>query len=487
MRRIFLFSAVFAASFAVATIGAQSPPSTRNLAATPEQRTARYLERIRLEPPALRAFLRAMPKGADLHSHLTGAVYAESYIEWAAVMPLCIDLSTSGYVEAPCRDDGSQRPAADALRDPVLYRRLIDALSTRFWNPSKQPGHYQFFDSFRHFAPVVRESSLVTAEITARAVAEVAERAALQNVLHLELMLSSGSAADEATPLGVVSNRDDAFATARERSLAGGFRERLAERRQWLDRLEDQRRSIMRCGSTAPMKGCSVSLRYVSYAGRGFPPDQVFAQALFAFELAAADPRIAGVNIVMPEDGYISMRDYDLHMRMYAFLRKHYPSVSVSMHAGELSLGLVPPEQLGLHVRKAIEIAGANRIGHATDVMYDANPFALLREMARRRIAVEISLSSSDLILGVRGSRHPLRQLLRAGVPVVLATDDEGVSRSDLTNEYQRAVEEHGLSYPQIKQISLNSIDYSFLPPDEKSRLTAKLRAAFAEFEVAVR
>ena len=315
----------------------------------------------------------------------------------------------------------------------------------------------------------------------------MAERAALQNVLHLELMLSSGSAPDEPTPLDVASNRDDAFATARERLLARGFRERLAERRQWLDRLEDQRRSIMRCGSTAPMKGCSVSLRYVSYAGRGFPPDQVFAQALFAFELATADPRIAGVNIVMPEDGYISMRDYDLHMRMYAFLRKHYPSVSVSMHAGELSLGLVPPEQLGLHVRKAIEIAGANRIGHATDVMYDANPFALLREMARRRIAVEISLSSSDLILGVRGSRHPMRQLLRAGVPVVLATDDEGVSRSDLTNEYQRAVEEHGLSYPQIKQISLNSIEYSFLPTDEKSRLTAKLRTAFAEFEAAER
>ena len=146
-------SAVFAASFAVATIGAQSPPSTRNPAASPEQRTARYFERIRLEPPALRAFLRAMPKGADLHSHLTGAVYAESYIEWAAVMPLCIDLSTSRYVEAPCRDDGSQRPAADALLDPVLYRRVIDALSTRFWNPSKQPGHYQFFDSFRTSLP----------------------------------------------------------------------------------------------------------------------------------------------------------------------------------------------------------------------------------------------------------------------------------------------------------------------------------------------
>ena len=257
-----------------------------------------------------------------------------------------------------------------------------------------------------------------------------------------------------------MSNRDDAFATARERLLARGFRERLAERRQWLDRLEDQRRSIMRCGSTAPMKGCRVSLRYVSYAGRGFPPDQVFAQALFAFELAAADPRIAGVNIVMPEDGYPPMRDYDLHMRMYAFLRKHYPSVSVyrwtrascrSAWCRRNNWACTSGRRSRLWVRPAL-------VTQPT-VTYDANPFALLREMARRRIAVEISLSSSDLILGVRGSRHPMRQLLRAGVPVVLATDDEGVSRSDLTNEYQRAVEEHGLSYPQIKQISLNSIE----------------------------
>ena len=82
----------------------------------------------------------------------------------------------------------------------------------------------------------------------------------------------------------------------------------------------------------------------------------------------------------------------------------------MALHAGELALGLVPPETLGLHVRQAIEIGGAERIGHGTDVMYDAHPAALLREMAARRIAVEISLSSSDIILGIRGPRHPIRQ-----------------------------------------------------------------------------
>jgi adenosine deaminase len=216
---------------------------------------------------------------------------------------------------------------------------------------------------------------------------------------------------------------------------------------------------------------------------RGLAPEQVFARTLFAFELATADPRVVGVNLVMPEDWYIPMRDYDLHMRMFRFFRKLYPTVNVALHAGELAFGLVPPESLGTHVRQAINVGGAQRIGHGTDVMYDADPAGLMRDMARRRIPVEISLSSSDLILGVRGQRHPIREYLRAGVPVVIATDDEGVARSDLTNEYQRAVEEQGVNYAQLKEISRNSIEFSFLPREEKARVRRALDVAFERFE----
>ena len=45
---------------------------------TPEQRTARYMDSVRTQPPLLLAFLRRMPKGGDLHNHLSGAIYAES-------------------------------------------------------------------------------------------------------------------------------------------------------------------------------------------------------------------------------------------------------------------------------------------------------------------------------------------------------------------------------------------------------------------------
>jgi adenosine deaminase len=228
-------------------------------------------------------------------------------------------------------------------------------------------------------------------------------------------------------------------------------------------------------------------VRYAAVVPRALPPAAVFAQMLLGFELAAADPRVVAVNPVQPEDWHVPRRDYELHMRMFEFMHGRYPAVDVTLHAGELAFGQVPPSDLGWHVRRAVESGVARRIGHGADVMHDSNPAALLREMARRRIAVEINLTSNDYILGLRGARHPLRAYLRAGVPVVLSTDDEGVSRIDLTHEYQRAVEEHGLSYSELKQISRNGIEYSFLPPDEKARVLARLNAAIAAFERGLR
>ncbi len=48
---------------------------------SPTDRTAQFLESARNNPAALMDFLARMPKGGDLHQHLTGAVYAESYID----------------------------------------------------------------------------------------------------------------------------------------------------------------------------------------------------------------------------------------------------------------------------------------------------------------------------------------------------------------------------------------------------------------------
>jgi adenosine deaminase len=179
---------------------------------------------------------------------------------------------------------------------------------------------------------------------------------------------------------------------------------------------------------------------------RNTPKELVFAQLVFGFELASADPRIVAINFVGAEDDVISMADYEEQMRMIRFLRESYPGVKVSLHAGELAPGLVPPEGLCCHVRQAVEVAKAERIGHGVDVMYEDRPYDLLKDMAAKGVLVETNLTSNAMILGVEGKTHPFSLYRKFGVPVALSTDNEGVSRIDLTHEYQLAVEAYGLS-----------------------------------------
>jgi hypothetical protein len=194
------------------------------------------------------------------------------------------------------------------------------------------------------------------------------------------------------------------------------------------------------------------------------PREQVFAQILLGFELSKADPRFVGFNLVMPEDYYVPMHDFDLHMRIIEALHKSYPATHVSLHADELAIGLVPPEGLRFHIRESMERGGAERIGHGVAVMSEDDPIGLLQEMAKTNVLVEICLTSNDVILGVSGDRHPLPLYMKYGVPVALATDDEGVSRSDLTHEYLRAVETYGLSYADLKRMARASLEHSFIP-----------------------
>jgi hypothetical protein len=153
-------------------------------------------------------------------------------------------------------------------------------------------------------------------------------------------------------------------------------------------------------------------------------------------------------------------------MRMVGALRLRYPQVGISLHAGELTLGLVPPQALRFHVAEAVRVAGATRIGHGVDILHEDGAEDLLAEMARKPVMVEINLSSNDLILGVSGPNHPYAAYRAHGVPMALSTDDEGVSRIDLTHEYRRAVLTYGLGYAELKQLSRNGLSHAFVSGD---------------------
>ncbi|QAU23535.1 adenosine deaminase [Dyella sp. M7H15-1] len=426
-----------------------------------EARTAKAFETARQQSPlALHAFLADMPKGGDLHVHLGGAIYAESLIAEAAADGLCVDIATSGLLDkhdatAPNCGNG-RRPAGDALSDQHFYDTLVDAFSMRSFAPSNgHSGHDQFFDTFGRFGAVGSQHK-------GDWLNEVSARASVQNEQYLELMITPpfAHAAGLARTLGWHAD----FDLMRRQLLAHGLKDEMADDEQLLTQALAQRKQQQHCDSKQADSGCTVQIRFLYQVLRGAAPERVFAQTLLGFELASVDPRWVGINFVMPEDGYLSMRDYSLQMHMLDYLHRLYPKVHISLHAGELAPGLVPPEGLRFHIREAVELGHAERIGHGVDVMYEDRPEALLDEMAARHVMVEINLTSNDVILGVRGAEHPLPIYLKHGVPVTLSTDDEGVSRIDLTHEYVRAAEDFGLDYPMLKQMARNSLSYSFLP-----------------------
>ena len=95
----------------------------------------------------LRAFLRRMPKGGDLHTHLSGAVYAERFIAWAAQQNLCADPANVLLSKPQCGlGDVS---AADAMHDQKLYDQLVNAFSTRSFVPTVAvpTDHDKFFEA----------------------------------------------------------------------------------------------------------------------------------------------------------------------------------------------------------------------------------------------------------------------------------------------------------------------------------------------------
>jgi len=248
--------------------------------------------------------------------------------------------------------------------------------------------------------------------------------------------------------------------------LARGLRDEVAVAKTGLDQAEELRAKREHCGQADAAAACSVQVRYLCQVLRGFPKEQVFAQTLLCFETASADARFVGINLAMPEDGFTAMNDYALHMRMVGFLRGLYPKIHVSLHAGEIAPGLVPYEGLCCHIRLAVEEGHAERIGHGVDIMYENDPHALMKEMAAKHVMVEISLTSNDLILDVSGKEHPFLMYKMFGVPMALSTDDEGVSRIDLTHEYVRAVLTYDLHYVDLKRMVRTSLEHSFLPGD---------------------
>ncbi len=429
-----------------------------------EQRASDRLEGLLDDANALGQFLTEVPKGGDLHMHLSGAIYAETYMEWArAEGGFCIN-NNSLALSTSCKNTSTTSPVPEP--SDGLFVDVIQAWSMQDFVPGSQTGEQHFFATFGKFGAISGPA------YHARCLADVMKRADSENVLYVEPMLFSNStAAKEGSKVwsGGALEEEDLPAFHADLLADSAWGASPAAIIDDIEKAEEGARQELGCAGRVAPSACRVGARYMVYISRSGSGPAVFAQMVAAFEAAKTEPRLVALNLVGPEDGTKALSPYDRHMAMLGYLHTAYKGQSplhVTLHAGELAPKYMPPgyEISAInHIRKAVEIAHAERIGHGVDVLGESDPDGLLAELRDLGVMIEIGLSSNIQILEISGADHPLASYLAAGVPVALATDDQGVSRSSMAGEYLRAVEDQHLDYRTLKMMARTSLEKSFL------------------------
>ncbi|MCD6011333.1 MAG: adenosine deaminase [Flavipsychrobacter sp.] len=444
----------------------------------------RYFESIRNNRAELTAFFSAMPKGGDLHHHYSGSVYAETYIGYVVQQDYFID-TVSLKVDTSRNNDNCLRfSQLNSLKIlPTFKQKLIQKWSVKDYNGVSYPSDKLFFETFSGFGIANNSQARLDTGIL-----ELKRRAIKENVSYIETMFTSITCGNTG---GIDPNFNSQLLSAQAQGNEGLAMSILDKVFQQL-----QAKNVKQCAATfnneltamhnrLHIDDANFTMRYQNYVTRVVQPLDVFKNMVVCFESANTSPLIVGVNIVAPEDNETSMRDYWLHMMMYKFCHARYPSVKYAMHAGELTLGTVKPEDLSWHINAAVRTAGASRIGHGVDMPYEKDSYDLLRHMASSNTAIEINLYSNEFILHVKDDAHPLDLYREFGVPIVICTDDAGVLRSNLTHQYLLLATRYpDVSYREIKDYAFNSIEYSFIEEKTvKDNLRADLKMRFERFE----
>ena len=144
--------------------------------------------------------------------------------------------------------------------------------------------------------------------------------------------------------------------------------------------------------------------------------------------------------------------------------RARNAGLHVTVHAGE-----EPGPDAADHVRSAIELLGAERIGHGIHIVNDEDTMRLLRD---RDIALEICPTSNWLTSSVSSTAaHPVRRLLELDVPVTINSDDPALFGIDLCHEYELLHLEHQFGDEEFARCNEVAVSQSFLADEEKQRV----------------
>jgi adenosine deaminase CECR1 len=409
-------------------------------------------------PEQLYTFLYALPKGGDLHNHLTGAVRSEWY--WDAA----IASAQRGYIYYTktkinnCVPYGSNEYGGQgyllmfrilsqqqfaALDDCQKgeYKRLQDltpAEKTGFLESMRLDESWEGRDEFFQAIWIRINEMLRNPWIIADIMLKNMEEFGREGVVYLETQQGvDGTVKADGTPYST----DE---------VAQIFREALASPRA---------------------KATGVTTRLQNALLRFTPVAEGRLRELYAINDRYRDLFVA-VNMVGRED---NDKGYPLRfLPVLRELRHQYPEINLSIHAGEVD----EPNQ---HIRDTL-LLGATRIGHGVNLITDPDTMLLMRNGP---YMVEINLVSNLLLEYVTDyKQHPFPEYLRTGIPVALSTDDRGMWDSNMTDEFFVAVKEFNLSWDEVVLLGRNSLKFSFVEPAVKEKLLAdyeKRVTAFAD------
>jgi adenosine deaminase len=210
----------------------------------------------------------------------------------------------------------------------------------------------------------------------------------------------------------------------------------------------------------APLRGLrraeedfDITARFIVCGLRQFPPESSLEMAKLAVEFK--NEGVVAFDLAGGEKGNPAAR----HVEAFRYAREH--DLAVTVHAGE--------GDGAESVRQAVHVCGANRIGHGTRLIEDAE---LTQYVNDRRIALEVCLTSNvQTRVADSYATHPLREYFDRGLNVTLNTDNRLMSATTLTDEYVFAAEHLGFTVEELASIALNGFESAFLPWEERLML----------------
>jgi adenosine deaminase len=206
-------------------------------------------------------------------------------------------------------------------------------------------------------------------------------------------------------------------------------------------------------------RDCGIISRVLVCALRTLPPSSSLEMARLAVDFHGSG--VVGFDLAGAEHG----NPASAHAEAFGYARAH--DLPCTCHAGE-------GDGAG-SVRDAVHSCCANRIGHGTRLIEDAE---LTEYVNDRRIAVEVCLTSNVQTRATSSlEAHPLPEYLRRGLNVVLNTDNRLMSGTTLSDEYELASAQLGLGFDDLAQMALNGFESAFLSFAERQALLTRARA----------